>query len=190
MKQFKILVDMDNVLENLGEVWVDELNKRHGLSMTEDDITEWDMAKFYPTLKRGEVFAPLHERDTWKRISPLPGAQESVRRLKADGHEIIVITAAHPDTVKYKYDWLAEYFPEIRYNDIIFAARKQLVRGDFLVDDAPHNLFGGVYAPVMFAAPHNRTWEPKTIEECYCFRTENWSETENLIRNFAERMEK
>lgn len=190
MKTFTILVDMDNVLENLDAVWVDELNKRHGLSMTPDDITEWDMAKFYPTLSRTQVFAPLHDESVWKRVEPLPGAQEAVKAMKEDGHDVVVVTASHPDTVKWKYDWLAKYFSAIPYRDIVFTARKQLVRGDFLVDDAPHNLFGGSYIPIMFAAAHNRTWMPKKIEEFNCFQTEDWNDTLRLIRYYAETEEK
>lgn len=186
MKTFRILVDMDNVLENLGDVWVDELNKRHGFTMTHDDITEWNMEKFYPTLSRTKVFAPLHDEAIWRRVEPLPGAQDSVSKLQRDGHEIIVVTAAHPDTVKWKYEWLSKYFPKIAYRDIVFCTRKQLIRGDFLIDDAPHNLFGGVYIPIMFAAPHNRTWNPQTLEEYNVYRTDDWLDTERLIEYLAE----
>lgn len=186
MKKFRILVDMDNVLENLGDVWVDELNKRHGFTMTHEDITEWDVAKFYPTLSRTQVFAPLHQESTWKRIEPLPGAQDAVARLQKDGHEVIVVTAAHPDTVKWKYDWLSKHFPKIAFRDIVFCTKKQLIRGDFLIDDAPHNLFGGVYTPIMFAAPHNRQWKPKTLAEFNVYCTEDWPDTERLIVYLAE----
>ena len=186
MKTFTILVDMDEVLENLGDVWVDELNKRHGLSMTPDDITEWDIAKFYPMLSRTKVFAPLHDESVWKRVEPLPGAQEAVKTMKEDGHDVVVVTASHPDTVKWKYDWLAKYFPDIPYRDIVFTARKQLVKGDFLIDDAPHNLFGGQYTPIMFSTPHNRSWVPTTSAELNYFKVSNWPDTTRLIRSLAE----
>ena len=35
MKKLTILVDMDDVLENLVECWVDELNKKCGSSLAE-----------------------------------------------------------------------------------------------------------------------------------------------------------
>lgn len=186
MKKFTVLVDMDNVLENLGDVWVDELNKRHGLSMTHDDIKDWNMAKFYPSLSRTQVFAPLHDKHVWERVEPLPGAEEAIASLKADGHDIVVVTASHPDTVKWKYDWLERYFPSIRYNDIIFSARKQLVCGDFLIDDAPHNLFGGKYTPIMFRAPHNLAWKPKKLSEYNLFRVDDWKDAERLIKSLSE----
>lgn len=190
MRQYTILVDMDEVLENLGDVWIDELNQWHGTSVRHEDITEWDMTKFFPMLSRNQVFAPLHDEATWKRVEPLPGAQECVRILKADGHDVVVVSASHPDTVKWKYEWLARYFPNIPYKDIVFCSRKQLVKGDFLIDDAPHNLFGGTYMPIMFAAPHNRAWKPHKLEEFNCYRTDDWYDTLRLIRYIAEKEEK
>ena len=50
MKKLTILVDMDDVLENLVECWVDELNKKCGSSLCEEDITDWRIAKFFPSL--------------------------------------------------------------------------------------------------------------------------------------------
>lgn len=186
MKQYTILVDMDETLENLGVVWVDELNRRHGTSVIYDEITEWDMTKFFPSLSRNEVFAPLRDENIWKRVEPLPGAQEAVKTMKEDGHDVIVVTASHPDTVKWKYDWLDRYFPSIKYRDIIFASRKQLVKGDFLIDDAPHNLFGGPYIPIMFSAPHNRAWKPQKMSEFNCYKTDDWPDTTKLIRYLAK----
>ena len=39
MKKLTILVDMDDVLENLVECWVDELNKKCGSSLCEEDCS-------------------------------------------------------------------------------------------------------------------------------------------------------
>lgn len=58
MKKLTILVDMDDVLENLVECWVDELNKKCGSSLCEEDITDWRIAKFFPSLTN-EDFSPL-----------------------------------------------------------------------------------------------------------------------------------
>lgn len=188
MKKFTILVDMDDTLENLSDVWINELNQRHGLSVKPEDITDWNIAQFFPTLSRNKVYEPLHEESTWKRLEPLPGAQESIKRLSADGHDIIILTSAHPDTVKWKFEWISQYFPEISIGNIVFCSRKQLVRGDFLIDDGPHNLFGGVYTPIMFSAPHNRGWKPKTLAEYNVYCTDDWPDTERLIRYLAEFM--
>ena len=190
MRQYTILVDMDDTLENLSEVWVYELNKRHGLSVKPSDITEWDMKKFYPTLTPDEIYAPLHDRRLWDAIRPLPGAQEAVKRLQSDGHDVVVVTSAHPDTIKLKYDWLEWFFPNIKYNDIVCCTRKQLVWGDFLVDDGPHNLFGGVYTPIMFTANHNKNWEPKNLGEYRCYRSDTWDDVVELIEFLANSKER
>lgn len=58
MKKLTILVDMDDVLENLVECWVDELNKKCGSSLCEEDITDWRIAKFFPSLTM-KISSPL-----------------------------------------------------------------------------------------------------------------------------------
>lgn len=60
MKKLTILVDMDDVLENLVECWVDELNKKCGSSLCEEDITDWRIAKFFPSLTNEDLFSPLN----------------------------------------------------------------------------------------------------------------------------------
>lgn len=183
--RFTILVDMDCVLENLNEVWIEELNRRHGTTVKPDEVTEWDMTKFYPGLTRTKVFAPLHDENTWNRVTPLPQSQYAVDALKADGHDVIVVTAAHPDTVRWKYEWLSRYFPSIPFKDIIFTSRKQLVHGDYLIDDAPHNLFGGDYRPILFEAPHNRTWEPEDSKDVHLWRVPDWPAVLKLMHLFT-----
>lgn len=68
MKKLTILVDMDDVLENLVECWVDELNKKCGSSLCEEDITDWRIAKFFPSLTNEDLFSPLNTADGMVRV--------------------------------------------------------------------------------------------------------------------------
>jgi 5'(3')-deoxyribonucleotidase len=70
MKKLTILVDMDDVLENLVECWVDELNKKCGSSLCEEDITDWRIAKFFPSLTNEDLFSPLNTAEFWGKIAP------------------------------------------------------------------------------------------------------------------------
>ena len=58
-----ILCDMDDVLEELLAAWCEWLNYVHNLSVSPEDVTEWDMAKAYPTLSKAEVFEPIYFND-------------------------------------------------------------------------------------------------------------------------------
>lgn len=65
MKKLTLLVDMDDVLECLVDAWCEELNRRHGTSVTTEDVDDWAIAKFFPTLTKEQLFAPLSEPSFW-----------------------------------------------------------------------------------------------------------------------------
>lgn len=97
MNKLTILVDMDDTLENLCEVWVDYLNEIYGTNVRLTDVTQWDMTKIFPTLNRNEIFDVLTEETLWERVRPLTGAVEYLKKLMDDGHKIIVVTSASPE---------------------------------------------------------------------------------------------
>lgn len=184
MNKLTVLVDMDDTLENLCETWVGYLNERHGTNVHIDDVKEWDMTKAFPTLSKAELFAPLYEEELWKRVKPLPGSVEYVKRLLDDGHKVIVVTASHQNTVAYKLNnVLFRYFPFLTTNDVVVAYQKQLIRGDVLIDDAPHNLIGGEYKGILMNASHNKQFDAKAAG---FIRVANWEEAYNTVRNIAE----
>lgn len=184
MKKLTILVDMDDTIENLCEVWVKYLNELHYINVSIKNIQEWDITKAFPMLNRSDVFAPLSRAELWERVTPLPGAVEYLKRLIDDGHKVIIVTASDPDIISLKLTHvLFKYFPYFTYNDVIITSQKQFVRGDILVDDAPHNLEGGCYVKLLFDAPHNQLYE---IKDDDMFRVHDWQETYAVI-NYLSR---
>lgn len=185
MNKLTVLVDMDDTLENLCETWVEYLNERHGTNIHIDDVKEWDMTKAFPTLSKTELFAPLYEEELWKRVKPLPDSVEYVKRLLDDGHKVIVVTASHQDTVAYKLNnVLFKYFPYLTNRDVIVASQKQLIYGDILIDDAPHNLEGGNYYGILVTAPHNQAYDA----EAHGFvRANTWKEIYSIVCEYARK---
>lgn len=174
-----ILVDLDNVLINTGEAWVEELNRIHHTTVKHDDITDWDITKFFPTLSSEDVYKPLHTSELWQRVTPVSGAAETLQKLIADGHDVYVATASSPDTIGMKWNMvLKRYFDFIDDRHIIVTSRKQILAGDILIDDAPFNLEGGKYKGILFDAPHNRSYV-----ECDSgfVRAKNWNEIYEYI---------
>lgn len=95
----------------------------------------------------------------WKKVTPFPGAVKYLKQLIDDGHKVVVVTASHHDTISFKINSvLFKHFPYLTFNDIIVTSQKQLIYGDILIDDAPHNLEGGKYAGILMDAPHNKTY--------------------------------
>lgn len=181
-----VLVDMDDTIENLCEEWVDYLNEIHGTTVKHEDIKEWNMTKAFPTIPPKEVFAPLYEKTLWERVKPLPGAVEYLKKIIDDGHKVVIVTSSHPDTVALKLNnVLFKYFPYLSYNDVIITSQKQLIKGDILIDDAPHNLEGGDYFKLLFDAPHNQSYP---VEENLMARVHNWEEVYYAI-NYLIKLE-
>ena len=177
-KSLVILVDVDNVLEDLHTYWVAAVNKKYGTNVKPEDVTAWNIDKFFDGLSRSQVFSPLHTKELWESMVPLENSQKLLKQLKADGHRVYLLTSAHPDTIPYKYSFLQKYFPFIPFKDIIIASHKQMVMGDVLIDDAPHNLEGGQYRGILVDASHNKNYD----EKAHGFiRVKNWEEIYNAV---------
>ena len=188
MKQLTILVDMDDTLEDLCTPWVQYLNEKYGTAVTTEDIKDWAIAKVFPTLTREQVFEPLAKEEFWERVKPLPEAYKNIRKLKYDGHRIFIVTASDPIiSVPMKLEKvLFRYFPFFTYNDVIITTQKQLICGDVLVDDAPHNLENGNYMRILMNAPHNRFFDEKSIG---AVRACDWNTVYRLISEYARKKE-
>ena len=183
MKRLTVLIDADDTIENLCEEWVKYLNEKYGTSVLLTDIKEWDIAKAFPTIPRDEVYEPLFNEDLWKRVTPLPGAVENIKKIMEDGHKVVIVTSSHPDNVSLKWRYaIAKYLPFLNSNDVIYASQKQLIKGDVMIDDAPHNLVGGDYIKLLYDAPHNQNFD---TEPHYITRVHNWEEVYFAINYIA-----
>lgn len=133
----RLLVDMDGVLCNLIEKWFARYNAEYGDQIHVDALEAWGPHRI---AKAGRsVYKYLSQPGFFRDLKPIPGAIEGVRTLLERGHEVVVVTAAkngHRD----KAEWLREHLPFLPPENLVFTHRKELVRGDLLFDDAPHNL--------------------------------------------------
>lgn len=176
-----ILIDIDDTIENLCEIWVDWLNKEYGTSVKYNDITEWDMSKFFSNLTREQIFEPLYNPKFWDCVQPKPGAVEYVKKLIDEGYNVYLCTTADYKNVRLKFEnVIQKYFPYINWNQVIVASCKQMINADILVDDGLHNLENGNYIKILVSAPHNATYDAKGNG---MYRVDNWEEIYELIHS-------
>lgn len=181
----KVLVDMDDVLEQLAAGWVQYLNDRYGSHTALDDLNDWDIARAFPALTHEQVYAALNDDALWDHVTPVPGAVEGLQTLIAEGHEVYIVTAATYQTLPAKMEKvLFRYFPFLRWEQVVITQNKRLIRGDVLIDDGPHNLAGGDYRKILFTAHHNRGFDESAIG---AVRVDNWREALDAVRRIAER---
>ena len=186
-KSFTILVDMDDTIEHLLEAWLFWLNTVFGRQVAVSDIHSWDMTQAYPGLTADEVYAPLTYDSFWDSVKPFEDAPEVLKRLSDDGHRLFIVTSSDYRTLRAKMEKvLFRYFPFIDWKQVIITYNKQMIRGDILIDDAPHNLVGGDFVKILMDAPHNRGFD---AAENGMLRVSDWKTVEELIRTLAQKTE-
>jgi 5'(3')-deoxyribonucleotidase len=74
-------------------------------------------------------------------MKPLPGAIESYKQLSLKFDTYILSTAPweNPSAWHDKLIWVKKNLGDIAYKRLILSHHKNLLRGDFLVDDRPNN---------------------------------------------------
>lgn len=178
-----ILVDMDDTLEQLLKAWVSRANEKFGRSVTLDEITDWNVAAPYPGLTREQVYGVTYEKGFWESVEPMPGAAGALKHFMDEGHEVFIVTATEPEHVEEKMNRLLfRYFPFLSWSQVIVTGRKQMIRGDVLIDDGIHNLEGGDYRKILFTAPHNRFYD---AEAHGMIRVSTWEEAVRIIDGFG-----
>lgn len=182
MRKLTILFDADDVAENLCNCWVDLLNERYGTSVDFESVQDWEIAKAFPTLTEEQVFSVFQDDEIWGRITPIPGATETLQKLFDEGHELYMVTASDYRSCKPKVDRLLEMFPFLDWKHIIIAHNKQMIRGDILIDDGPHNLVNGEYFKILFDRPHNRGFDASANG---VLRLHTWEEVYLAIQAYS-----
>ena len=182
-----ILVDMDDVLEQLVAGWIELLNERYGTTTTYEDVTSWNVAEAFPTLTEDQVYSVELEDVLWDHVKPMPGADEALRRMMADGHEIYVVTATKYETLRKKMEAvLFPNFPYIDWRHVIVTHNKAMIRGDVLIDDGPHNFEGVTCRKLLFDRGHNQGFDESSVG---ALRVHSWEEAYREVCKIAKERE-
>lgn len=181
-----ILVDIDDTIEDLLKAWCEWLNKRYGLCVQPEEVTDWDVAKFFPTLTKEQVFEPLHIDHFWETVEPKKDAVKYVKKLIDDGFNIYLCTTTDYRNIKPKYEYVVmKHFPFISWRQVIVAGCKQMIKADILIDDGVHNQEGGDYNKILVSTPHNRGYD---AEGNGMVRAEDWEFIYNTVIDIAKKI--
>jgi 5'(3')-deoxyribonucleotidase len=174
-----ILVDMDDTIEQLLKALVNRANERFHRSVSVEDVTDWSIVCAFPGIEKKQIQDFMREPDFWKDVEPVPGAAEALKHFMDEGHQVYIVTATESEHVNEKMKGvLYKYFPFISWDHVIVTSRKQMIRGDILIDDGIHNLEGGEYRKILFTAPYNRNYDAETNG---MIRVHNWNEIVEII---------
>ena len=119
-----VYIDMDGVLVDLEK----EMNK---------------FFELHPYLKERYKHNPDHIQGLFRNPPPIEGAVEAVKKLYESGkYELFIATAApwgNPMSASDKRFWVEDHFGKMFHKKMFITHRKDLLMGDYLIDDRLRN---------------------------------------------------
>lgn len=176
-----IAVDMDNVIADVCSHYITWYKKEYGVEIDPADMLGKPETGAFP--EKGAVMKFLHTPGFFRSAPVVPGAQEALMEL-AETYEIYIVSAAmeFPQSLREKYDWLAEHFPFIPWRNIVFCGNKGIIGTDYMIDDHMYNLDAFTGKGILFTASHN-------IHAGGYTRVNNWEEALRFLKAEAMRIE-
>ena len=99
--------------------------------------------QIHPHLRERYKSHPDHIQGLFRNAPPMPGAIEAIKKLHESGkYELFIATAApwgNPMAASDKRFWIEDYFGNIFHKKMFVTHRKDLLMGDYLIDDRTKN---------------------------------------------------
>ncbi len=180
-----LCIDMDSVIVDLMSEWYSLYNRDYQDDLTVERVLSWDAKSYVKPECGGKIYQYLQAPGLFASLQPLAHAVDVLERL-VRRFDILIVTAP-PSAIAYqeKEEWVQRHLPLIGRENLIFTHRKDLINGDLLFDDAPHNLeaFQGTgRVAVAMDYPYNRNVN--------CPRVSGWLEFEEKVDSFLEGRER
>jgi len=143
MKKLTVLCDMDSIVTDFLQAWVDAINAKFNRKVQYDDVIHWDMAKVdkIKDINSGKIYGIMRKPMFFYDLKPLDGAIDTMQKIVRDGHDVrFLTTPANPHSAMEKLMWVDKYFPFIGSRNVILANDKPMVKGDVFIDDKPDHL--------------------------------------------------
>ena len=102
-----------------------------------------DWFEKHPHLKERYKDNPDHIQGIFRNPKPIDGAIDAVKKLHESGkYELFIATSApwgNPMSLSDKRFWIEDYFGEMFHKRLFTTHRKDLLVGDYLIDDRLKN---------------------------------------------------
>lgn len=164
----KLIIDMDNVMANVSQQFQTWYARETGIVVDPASLIGVPEPDAFPDKKVlwKFLFTPGFFRD----VPVMKNSQEVMIELNKK-YEVYIVSSAleFPQSLNEKFEWLREHFPFLSWRQIVFCGSKNVIKGDYMIDDYPKNLdyFDG--ERLLFTAPHNQLLEGYT-------RLNDWQE--------------
>ena len=170
----RIAIDMDEVIADVIPKFISLYNRDFDVPL--DLIIEPgnEVFKQVPQDVNQKWFEYINEKGFFRDLAVIPDSQRVIKALQ-EKYDVYIVSAAMEfrNSLEDKYDWLAEHFPFIDWQHIMFCGNK-IVEVDVLIDDRIKNFVNLKGRPLLYTSPHNLL-----ITEYE--RVNNWEEIAGLL---------
>jgi 5'-nucleotidase len=173
--QLKIICDMDDVLadftQQICNAWNNEFNEKENSYWTT------------PRRTRSFIDAQMAKPRFFYYLEPIKNAISCMDCLLRDKSlEIFIATKIFPSSVYAfvdKLEWIERYLPNFNKNNFFACSRKEMIKGDVLIDDCPDNIKSWKRIGLLFDSPCNQDFQ-------LGYRVKSWIEILNKIEQIKD----
>ena len=140
MRKLRLIFDLDAIIANLLDSWLEWYNQAYDDDLIIDDLTSYHLEDHVKPECGKNVFKFFHPPERYGMIPILPGASEGLSYLRKAEHDILICTATAGSTAQQKYEIVKRAAPWIKRENIFIGSRKEVLKGDVFIDDAPKNI--------------------------------------------------
>ena len=161
---------MDEVIADpMGEM-IEWYRKEYKQEVDWDKMLVGSWVKGFPDQHQSLVMDRIMSPGFFRHLPVMEDSIDVLRELNKR-YEVFIVSAAmeFPNSLKDKLEWLLEHFPFFTWKQVALTGSKDLVHGDYMIDDHVKNLKGFKGKPYLFTAAHN-------LEITGYDRINNWQE--------------
>ncbi|MDN3586681.1 5'(3')-deoxyribonucleotidase [Pedobacter aquatilis] len=170
----RIAIDMDEVIADVIPKFIQLYNRDFGVPLDLEIEPGNEVFMQIPQDVNQKWFEYINEPGFFRDLAVIPDSQEVIRALQ-EKYDVYIVSAAMEfrNSLVDKYDWLAEHFPFMDWQHIMFCGNK-IVEVDVLIDDRIKNFVNFKGRPLLYTSPHNLL-----ITEYE--RVNNWQDVAKLL---------
>lgn len=172
----RLIVDMDDVLADATGQFISYYEREFGQRIPREWLNHKDELEGFPD-HRDVVSQYVFRKGFFRTMEVNPHSQEVMKELN-ERFDVYIVSSAmeFPDSLREKFDWLGEHFPFLHWKQFVFCGKKDVVYGDYMIDDLPHNLAPFNGEKLLFSAPHNLQFD-------HFKRVNDWKDVQAFFSN-------
>ncbi len=169
----RLIIDMDNVMADVSAQFQRWYTRETGIIIDPATLIGVPEPEAFPDKDMAWKF--LFTPGFFREIPVMKDAQKVMEALNKR-YDVFVVSSAleFPQSLPEKFAWLQDHFPFISWKQIVFCGSKNVIKGDYMIDDYLKNLdyFDG--EKLLYTAPHNQLLQGHN-------RVNNWQEVADLL---------